>query len=235
MHRFGNKLREALKPGGKVGARPIDVLSGYARWADSYPARSHNPLMKLEEQAVHSLLPNVSGRVCLDLACGSGRYLRMLRARGAAQVFGLDFSAEMLAQAIMSLAAPSLIGGNMQRLPFAAQTIGLIACGLAVGHVADLDQVVAEMGRVLQTGGSVVYSDFHPCGTLLGWERSFTASDGTRYALEHHLHLYADHHRACVAAGLTIDAVLEPLAGAAVPAQFRHVPAVLVIRAVKAS
>ena len=78
---------------------PVDVLTGYAHWAKNYPPQSHNPLMQLEEQAMLSLLPdNLSGKNCLDLACGTGRYLLQLQARHAGRVVGVDYSAEMLVQ-----------------------------------------------------------------------------------------------------------------------------------------
>src|SRR5262245_23588833 len=74
---------------------PVDVLTGYARWAEHYPARVHNRLMEIEEQAMLSLLPDPAGKDCLDLACGSGRYMIHLQERQARQVCGLDYSAEM--------------------------------------------------------------------------------------------------------------------------------------------
>ena len=90
-----------------------------------------------------------------------------------------------------------------------------------------------EAARVLAVGGTIIYSDFHPFGALSGWQRAFTAADGTVYHLEHHIHLYSDHLRACQKAGLSIDVVLEPVGGEIAPAGFENMPMVLVIRAVK--
>lgn len=215
----------------------VDVLTGYAHWAKSYPAHAHNPLMELEEQAMLNLLPpDLSGQVCLDLACGSGRYMRLMQNRQGKQVFGVDYSADMLAQAINSPFAirhSLLARSTFLSLPFASATFDLITCGLAVGHEKNLGQTLAEMSRVLRQEGTVIYSDFHPFGALSGWQRSFTAANGATYHLEHYLHLYSDHHRACQSAGLTITAVLEPVGGERVPADFQHLPLVLVIRAEK--
>ena len=108
-----------------------------------------------------------------------------------------------------------------------------ITCGLAVGHEKNLSELLAEAARVLRPGGILLYSDFHPIGAFLGWKRTFTADNGTVYNLEHHLHLYSHHQQSCKAAGLDIDAVLEPFAGSNVPSQARNIPVVIVIRAVK--
>jgi malonyl-CoA O-methyltransferase len=225
-----NKLVTRLRPANE----PLDVLSGYACWAGSYLPEAHNPLMAAEQAAMLSLLPpELAGVACLDLACGSGRYLQLLRERGACRPVGLDLSEEMLAQARRYQVGLALVRAPFLALPFAGGTFDLITCGLAVGHEPALAHVLAEAARVLRPGGQLLYSDVHPLGTLSGWRRTFTTPDGAVHSLEHHLHLYGDHHRAAQTAGLAIEAVLEPTAGPAAPERFRQFPAVLVIRAVK--
>ena len=78
----------------------LDPVSAYALWAAEYPPFAHNPLMRAEERALLSLLPSdLRGLAVLDAGCGSGRYLRHARQRGARAVVGVDLSAEMLARA----------------------------------------------------------------------------------------------------------------------------------------
>jgi SAM-dependent methyltransferase len=206
----------------------LPVREAYARWAPGYAAEAHNPLMRLEQAAMLDWLPSAAGARALDLACGSGRYLRALAERGA-EVIGLDLSPEMLGRAA-GLGRP-LARGDMVRLPFAAAAFDLVVCGLAVGHAPALGPVLAEAARVLRPGGALLYSDFHPLAALSGLERTFRAADGRQYAVEHHLHLYEDHHAACLAAGLSIAAVREPRLDVKHPWQGR--PAVLIILARK--
>jgi malonyl-CoA O-methyltransferase len=186
-------------------------------------------MMELEQRAVLELLPDLAGKVTLDLACGSGRYLTMLSERGAAPVVGLDISPHMLARAQTNPCY--LVQADLRQLPLANSSFEVIVCGLAVGHVDDLRGVMIEVERVLVSGGIVVYSDFHPFGSLAGEKRTFRAQNGREYAARHHTHLYADHHAACRAAGLVIEEVREPRI------DFEHkqrgFPAVLVIRARK--
>ena len=207
----------------------LDALDAYAQWAAAYSPEAHNPLMALEEQAMVELLPPLAGQRVLDLACGSGRYLRRIKDDGAAFTLGLDFSGAMLARAV-ALGQP-LARGDMLHVPLAAGGWDVVVCGLAVGHVADLASVLGEVARVLAAGGTVVYSDFHPFGALAGWKRSFRGRDGRDYSARHHIHLYADHQAACQAAGLAITAVREPRIDFEHP--YRGFPAVLVIRAGK--
>jgi malonyl-CoA O-methyltransferase len=227
LKRFYRFLRPTGQP------RTVDVLTGYAHWAADYPAEAHNRLMQLEEAAMLSLLPDVAGCFCLDLACGSGRYLRLLRERQAGVVLGLDYSAHMLAQAQRVGRRGCLARTPFWPLPLADGAVELITCGLGVGHEPDLGRTLSEAGRVLRPGGTLLYSDFHPFAALAGRQRTFTARNGTVFILEHYVHLYGDHLAACQAAGLSLNAIVEPAAlshGAKGPAQ---APLVLVLRANK--
>jgi malonyl-CoA O-methyltransferase len=226
------RLAKKLKRHRRIEPVPVDVLAGYAHWAKSYPAKSHNLLMQLEEEAMLSLLPDPAGKICLDLACGSGRYIHHLLARLARAVVGVDYSADMLAQAKESSSLFQLIRSPFLALPFAASSFDLITCGMAVGHEKDLARTLAEAARLLRPGGTIIYSDFHPFAALSGWQRTFTTANGRVYHLEHYIHLYQHHQQACRVAGLTIDGVLEPLAKAVQP-PFQEIPVVLVIRAGK--
>ena len=212
-------------------AKPVelDTLDAYAQWAADYSPEAHNPLMALEEQAMLALLPPLAGQRVLDLACGSGRYLRRFADAASARTLGLDLSPAMLARAA-ELGQP-LAQADMLHLPLAPASWDVVVFGLAVGHVADLACVLGEIGRVLAPAGSVIYSDLHPFGALAGWKRSFRGRDGREYSARHHLHLYADHQAACQAAGLSIATVREPRIDFEHP--YHGYPAVLVIRASK--
>src|SRR5258706_2684565 len=96
----------------------LDVLAAYAQWAATYAPEAHNPLMQLEEQAVQALLPELAGRRFLDLACGSGRYLKRLAPAVDGRAIGGDFSRPMLARAA-ALGRP-LAQAALAPLPLAA-------------------------------------------------------------------------------------------------------------------
>jgi malonyl-CoA O-methyltransferase len=207
----------------------LEPAAAYARWAATYPPAPHNLLMEMEQAAMLELMPEGRNKAALDLACGSGRYLNILRERGAANVTGLDLSREMLAAALAH--QKKLLQGDLCALPLASESFDFVVCGLAVGHVENLRSLIAEASRVLKAGGEFLYSDFHPFGALAGWQRTFRDKDGKEFAVRHFTHCYEDHVGACRAAGLEITAVREPKIEIA--HKWRGFPAVLVIKARK--
>ncbi len=141
-----------------------------------------------------ALLPAVRGKRVLDVACGSGRYARWLHANGA-HVSALDFSYEMLARSDRSLARAQ---ADMNALPLESGAVQVIVCGLAVGHVADMERALREMARVLTPHGTLVYSDFH--AATRKWKRTFRAQNQT-YAVQHFPRHQAEHVAALRKAG----------------------------------
>lgn len=187
---------------------PPPVLApreAYRLWSKTYPPHAHNLLMEVEERAVCDLLPPVAGIRVLDLASGSGRYSRVLIERGAYPL-ATDFSYEMLAQGDPTL---SRAQSDMTAIPLRDNSVAVILCGLAVGHVANLQNALDEMARVLMPRGILVYSDFHSAGEARGWKRTFRAS-GRTFAVRHYSRTDDEHVAAVLEAGLILD-TLEPV------------------------
>jgi malonyl-CoA O-methyltransferase len=200
----------------------LDPQVAYELWAATYPPYPHNALMALEQEVVLSMLPDVSGATVVDAGCGTGRYLRLLRARGAI-AFGVDLSERMLTRAHDD--GEAVARGSICALPIEPAAVDVVVCGLALGDVADLERALAEMARVVRPGGCVVYSVVHPIGERAGWSRTFTA-EGRQNAVATCWHSLEDHRRACAVAGLHITGWQEP-----VLPHVPHHPAVLVVRA----
>lgn len=187
-------------------SQPVVELApreAYRLWAETYPPLAHNVLMQVEQTAMLSMLPDVRAKRALDLACGSGRYALLMRERGAV-VIGCDLSLEMLRQADKHLPR---IQSDLTHLPLPNSCVDVMMCGLAVGHVTDLTSAVREMARILKPGGLALYSDFHPIGRELGWQRTFRTATGKQYAVQFVTHDLAAHQRAAQLVGLSIDIV----------------------------
>jgi malonyl-CoA O-methyltransferase len=195
--------------------------------------------MRVEQEAMLAQLPPVAGRRVLDLACGSGRYARLLAQKHAASVIALDFSESMLRQ----VAGAPCLRASMMQLPFASSTFGAVICGLAIAHAPDIDAWMTEVTRVLEPGGELLYSDFHPDAARAGMTRSFRDEYGQKVTVPHQRYEVEAQKRAATAAGLSIVAVQElrvghefrePFPGSdAFHARWHGLPLVLVVRARK--
>lgn len=220
-------------------SRNLSTLEGYDRWAAGYPPQPHNPLMRVEQEAMLRIWPAAAGRRALDLACGTGRYAGLLVQRGAAEVFSVDFSAAMLRQ----VSAGNRIRANMMQLPFIDNSFEVVISGLALGHATDIREWMAEVARVLTGGGVLLYSDFHPEAARAGLTRSFKDGLNRSFTLPHCLYGLHAQREAVAAANLTLEIMHEVRVGVelqeAFPGsdafyrQWRGLPLVLVVRARK--
>jgi len=151
----------------------------YERWAPAYDATPHNPLMNAEQRAMVARFPELAGSDVLDLACGTGRYAKLAASAGARRVIGLDTSFAMLSRASMA----ERVRGDLAALPFRSGSFDVVISGLAIGHASDLDACLSDVARVLRPGGTLLYSDFHPEATRLGFRRGFRDAGGQRFEL----------------------------------------------------
>ena len=151
----------------------VSVEEGHALWAETYDL-SPNPLLALEERELAAFLPALEGKYVLDIACGTGRWLGKLLARGARGGVGIDLSPEMLSQA--STHAPltgRLVRGDCLALPFVREVADFVISSFAIGYVEDLSALALELALVAKARASVLVSDFHPAGYRRRWRRSF--------------------------------------------------------------
>jgi len=157
----------------------VSVEEGYERWAQTYD-RTPNPLLGLEERKLAALLPDLTGKRVLDLACGTGRWLQRLSAQRAGLGVGVDSSIAMLRVAATKPAiCGSLARADCRNLPLRDSIFDLVVCSFALGHVPDLGATVRELARVTKSGADVFVSDLHPEAYARGWRTAFRDGRGT--------------------------------------------------------
>ena len=99
----------------------------------------------------------------LDVGCGTGRLAAALAERGA-RVWGVDPSAEMLAEARASAGAGGRVGfkqGRAEALPFKDGWFERAVLRLVV-HLVDRRRALPELARVLAPGGRAAIATFVP-------------------------------------------------------------------------
>jgi ubiquinone/menaquinone biosynthesis C-methylase UbiE len=156
----------------------VPVEEGYERWAATYDA-APNPLLALEERNIAPRLPDLRGIHVLDLACGTGRWLGRLLAKGANLGVGVDFSTAMLSVASQKAAIRGRVTrADCLRLPFGNAVFDFAMCSFVLGHIGDLPGAARELARVMKADANVLVSDLHPDAYARGWRTGFRDAEG---------------------------------------------------------
>jgi SAM-dependent methyltransferase len=139
--------------------------SEYDGFADAYTAENETSLMNAyyERPAALALAGDVAGRRILDAGCGSGPLFAVLRDRGAL-VTGFDRSAAMLDHARQRLGvdADLRVADLADPLPFPDAAFDDVIASLVLHYLQDWAPALAELRRVLRTGGRLIASVDHP-------------------------------------------------------------------------
>lgn len=156
----------------------VDPKEGYERWAATYD-HFPNPLLAREERYLTPLLPDLTGKNVLDLACGTGRWLHRLLERRARSGVGIDYSTAMLRVASRKPAIRGqLATADCLNLPFRASVFDFAICSFALSHIQDLKQTARELARVMRPNAVVFVSDLHPEAYARGWRTGFRDGEG---------------------------------------------------------
>ncbi|MEX2367586.1 MAG: malonyl-ACP O-methyltransferase BioC [Pseudohongiellaceae bacterium] len=172
------------------------VALSFGRAAGSYDAHA-----SLQRQSALDLAERVtqnpdSGRI-LDLGCGTGFARQVLAARyPQAEITGLDIALPMLqfSRHKYGNTAQSLICGDAESLPLAADSFDLVFSNLAIQWCSHYQQLFGEIRRILKPGGSALLSTFGPA-TLQELRQAWSTVDD-------HVHVNEFHSSAELAAAL---------------------------------
>jgi demethylmenaquinone methyltransferase / 2-methoxy-6-polyprenyl-1,4-benzoquinol methylase len=112
----------------------------------------------------------------LDLCCGTGDLAFALQRKAKAKIIGADFSHTMLVRAReKARAGPNgaaslpFLEADALRLPFADHSFDLVTCAFGFRNLANYEDGLREIARVLQPDGTIAILDFaEPAPGLLG-------------------------------------------------------------------
>ncbi|MDX3074052.1 class I SAM-dependent methyltransferase [Streptomyces sp. MI02-7b] len=145
-------------------AHPARV-NDYDSLAEAYSVANEGGIQNAyyERPAILALAGEVAGRRILDAGCGAGPLFAELRDRGAV-VTGVDASPGMLGVARRRLGdgAELQVADLRDPLPFPDNAFDDVIASLVLHYLEDWTPTLAELRRVLRTGGRLIVSVDHP-------------------------------------------------------------------------
>ena len=98
-----------------------------------------------------------AGMRVLDVACGPGYVADGATARGA-HAIGIDFAANMVAEARRRYPRIEFREGDAENLAFDTASFDAVVCAFGILHCADPDKAIAEAYRVLRSDGRYAFT-----------------------------------------------------------------------------
>lgn len=115
-----------------------------------------------EEQILPLAAAHLAGsRRVLDVGCGEGQLSR-LAARHHARAVGIDPTWAQLVVARERAGGPAYAAATAARLPFRDASFDAAVACLVFEHIAETDEAIAEVARVLEPGGRFIFFLNHP-------------------------------------------------------------------------
>jgi len=189
----------------------VSAAEGYALWAAAWD-RERSPVVSVEERTLGPLIGALAGRMAVDVSCGTGRWMRYARQRGA-RVAGVDASGPMLRRAQAKEGLDGRLAlADARRLPFRAGAADVALCALSLGHIPGPAQVIRDLAVLLRPGGRLLVSDFHPEAARRGWRRTFRRG-GQVFEVANEPYEISELLQAAAGAGLALEASIDACFG----------------------
>jgi ubiquinone/menaquinone biosynthesis C-methylase UbiE len=133
----------------------------FDRWAARYESDGVSRRLAALQQAALAELALEPGDRLLDVGCGTGAAVRAAAATTQRAV-GVDLSAAMIARGrglAAAIANVELLEADAEALPFGDGSFTAVLCTTSLHHYPHGERAVAEMARVLASGGRAVIAD----------------------------------------------------------------------------
>jgi SAM-dependent methyltransferase len=141
----------------------VEPRARYDGLANDYETfqQLHDAYYTLAEGTLRELLGSGTGR-CLDVGCGTGRFLPTLRELGWSGV-GVDISDDQLRVARQQVQDVELVRCDAVAMPFDDESFDAAISMFTHTDLDDFAAAVREVRRVLKSGARFVYVGNHPC------------------------------------------------------------------------
>lgn len=97
----------------------------------------------------------------LDLGCGDGLNISILRQMDVDKVVGIDISKELLELAKQTNPGTKFYVGSAQKIPFKAESFDVVLVDSVFHHLMEYEDTAREIKRVLKRGGRLCFIEPH--------------------------------------------------------------------------
>lgn len=129
--------------------------------SQGYEARYQHREYQGIQQALVSLIGNVSHLEVLEVGAGTGHWLAFFAGLGC-RVMGLDLSRNMLTHARETAPTAPLVQGDAVAMPFCGEAFDRLLCVNALHQFVNKPQFLVEARRVLRIGGKFMSIGLDP-------------------------------------------------------------------------
>ncbi|WP_414043196.1 class I SAM-dependent methyltransferase [Macrococcus sp. EM39E] len=148
----------------------------------SYNEIIEMPVMKAE-------LPNIEGKMVLDIGCGMGKFIQYMLDMNPKQIVGLDISNNMISYAKDNINDERVSFVVSDILSFETETkFDVIVSSLAFHYVEDYEALILKLNGMLIRGGVLLFSTEHPLTTATKQQENWchVESRHNHYKLDHY-------------------------------------------------
>ena len=188
--------------------------------ASAWVSFARDDSKKAHDAAICELLPPPAG-LTLDVGCGEGRLTRMLKLLGY-ETIGFDRSEALVDEARRADPDSRYEVAAIDSLPVPDGEAALAVCVNVLPHVAELDDALHELARVLRPDGSLVLGLLHPVMLAGVYDEETDSLRVSRYfdaqpeavplgdvQVHHHHRTLEGYLRALFSAGFALDDLRE--------------------------
>lgn len=136
------------------------------------------------DPVMSGLAAGFSGRA-LDVGCGEGRFVRMLKAQGF-DACGIDPTAALIDAARTRDPEGDYHVAGGEALPFADASFDLVTSYLALCDIEHIDAALAETVRVLKPGGHFLFANLSSINTAGVWQKTLLGQ-AQHYAIDQYM------------------------------------------------
>ena len=140
------------------------------RWIAWARRPGHDSYWRYHRDQFLTLLPP-PGRRTVDVGCGEGRLTRHLKELGH-QIVGIDASSSMVAAARASDPSMDIRIADAVALPLQDSSADLAVAFMSLHDIDAMPRAVADIARVLVSGGKLCFAIVHPINSAGQFERS---------------------------------------------------------------